>query len=145
MGFLARSGVERFTLEEFDGSPYWFEIKAGRSQADKLEFDQAAGRVTFGEGNARALDLQLMKSRLVLFRSIVAWNLDDDEGRVLPLTNETYRNLESGVADFIADKMVEYYDRRRERAGIDGEPGKNASGPSTGPLVLEGESRPVSS
>jgi len=87
MGFLSVSGYEG--TEKVDlGNGYWCEVKRCLTSAEKARVDDllgakqrvdVAGKTQFAE-----LDYSAMRTEM-LVQSLVAWNLDDDNGDEWPL------------------------------------------------------------
>lgn len=84
-GFLsAYSGTRRIDV----GGGYWIEVKDCLSIAEKQRTERAMyGTPTVDLGGRASADLDLTGFHTeMLVQSIVAWNLDDEDGTVWPLT-----------------------------------------------------------
>lgn len=93
MGFLSvYSGTRRVAI----GDPargYWAELRECMPQGAKAEAERAllAAKVV-GKDTEMAMDTATYRELMVL-GSIIAWNLDDEDGTVWPLTLESVRRL----------------------------------------------------
>lgn len=93
MGFLsAYSGTRKVPIGP-EGTEYWVEIREVLSQGDKEMAERAltSGKVD-GDKVHIDMDTTTYRQEMVL-ASIIAWNLDDEDGTVWPVTMENVKRL----------------------------------------------------
>src|SRR5579859_8103229 len=147
-----KTATERLNLPS--DPTYWVEFKKRLTFGDRVVISRALQDAVYestGESKTamfraavklRADDLALLP--LV----IVAWNVDDESGAILPIDAETVKHLADEDAQLIIDRVNELNPRRsaEERlafrnAGVE-HPGRNG-GPSTAGSVPVPGSAPV--
>ena len=69
--------------------------KLSKIKRSKLVVDPASGQGVLTESESQAYFSTLLE------RMIVEWNLDDEQGRILPITRETLDELEAEDGDFL--------------------------------------------
>lgn len=76
------------------GRGYWVELREVLSQGGKQTAERAllSGRIRPGEGAEMSMD-HVGYRELMLLASIVAWNLDDPDGTIWPVTLESVQRL----------------------------------------------------
>jgi hypothetical protein len=86
---------------------YWVELRTTLLQGDKAAAERAliSGRIRPGDGAEMNMDHVAYREKMLL-ASIVAWNLDDPDGTVWPVTLESVRRLPSLEFDRLA-KLVD--------------------------------------
>jgi hypothetical protein len=107
-GFLsAYSDTYRHTLDE-DGR-YWVELKKVLSQGDKEHAERALtnGRMDPGQGVQIDMDTATYRLEMVL-ASIIAWNLDEEDGTIWPVTLGNVKRLPGIEFDRIFDLINKF-------------------------------------
>lgn len=108
---------------------YWVRIKTRLTHGDRVAAAGALLRATVDLGVTRqnisgVLNVRADEAVLVA-RSIVAWNLDDEQGRILPISPETINLLDDQDVVAIRDRVLALNPVRSP------EEQKNSSSPST--------------
>jgi hypothetical protein len=94
MGFLsAYSGTRRVPIGS-EGSGYWVEIREVLSQGDKEQAERAltSGHVDGDRGVQIEMDTTTFRQEMVL-ASIIAWNLDEEDGTVWDVTMANVKRM----------------------------------------------------
>lgn len=100
MGFLsAYSGTQRITVGDPERG-YWIELREMLSQGAKEKAEQALqGRQRINGGDViTQMDVARYRQLMVL-ASVKDWNLDDDNGKVWPLSLQSVQRLPGVVFD----------------------------------------------
>lgn len=72
---------------------YWAEIREVLSVGDKEEADRALARAHVGDGGVQMEMDTVGYRQLMVLRSIIAWNLDNEDGTIWPITLESIKRL----------------------------------------------------
>lgn len=118
-GFLSQyTDIERIDL----GGGYWVDIKKYLTSADASAAQRALTRPKvrskIGEKSSELegdTDIAAYHEEMVL-RSVVEWNLDDENGKVLPMNRETYRKLPQAVVNKLVQRIGELQGEGGERS-----------------------------
>lgn len=86
---------------------YWVELRTTLLQGDKADAERSllSGRIRPGDGAEMSMDHVGYREKMLL-ASIVAWNLDDPDGTVWPVTLASVQRLPSLEFDRLA-KLVD--------------------------------------
>ena len=108
---------------------YWVQLKDHINQGDREDSERALAKMSMVNGNSVLTpDVPLFRQRLLL-ASIAAWNLDDENGNVWPLTIRSIQQLpnvvfdqlweivDNGVKERSPEEMRQFRD-----AGVSGDP-----------------------
>jgi hypothetical protein len=131
MGFLsAYDGTTRVVIDADRG--YWVDLKKYLSQGEREASEKAlSGKLTVVNGKTNVSpDFTVYRESLIL-ASISAWNLDDDNGVVWPITAENVRKLPGDVYDQLWSKIDNMAETRKGDDQIrfrDGNIGGNSDG-----------------
>lgn len=113
MGYGINRGVHRISLEPFDGSGNWVDIRATRSYGAMRRLQGSGLRYKVGAGNTQEIDYDFEGAAIALMAtSIVAWSLKADEGDAepMPVNEETFRErLDASVGEWLAGEIDAYY------------------------------------
>ena len=106
MTYFKASGVERLTLPS--DSDYWVEMKNKLSYGDRLAAQEAMIKVSASPNGLDSEEQQVVTEletgtyfTTLLCRSIVRWNIDDEDGRVLDVTEEAIARLDDEDGEFL--------------------------------------------
>lgn len=124
MGFLSAYSKNRKIPVGDEGSGYWVEIREILSQGDKEQAERAltTGRVDGDRGVQIDMDTTTYRLEMV-YASIIAWNLDEEDGTIWPVTLENVKRLPGIEFDRIftiineTNKPATGAERSRFRAG----------------------------
>lgn len=105
MGYFGQKTTEKLALPS--NSTYWVEVKTKLQYGDAKKFVKAS---TDGE-----LD-QEVAADIFLEEAIVSWNLDDDNGNVLPINDDTIAQLDATDAFFIIQKAGGEIDPKKDKS-----------------------------
>jgi hypothetical protein len=105
MGFMsAYDGTHRIVIPHPDGD-YWVELKKHLSHGAAEKATAALQGLEVVDGKARS-KADIYKSQLEkVLASIVAWNLDDDNGTVWPVNQQSLRRLPDSVFDLLFETV----------------------------------------
>ncbi len=105
MGFMsAYDGTHRVTIPHPDGD-YWVELKKHLTHGAAERSVAALQGLEVVDGKARSkADIYRSHMERVL-ASIVAWNLDDDNGQVWPINQQSLRRLPDSVFDLLFEAV----------------------------------------
>jgi hypothetical protein len=100
MAFLSAYSATRKVPIGPAGSGYWVELREHLSKGATEEAERAltSGRVVPGQDFEMSIDTARYR-QLMLLAAIVSWNLDDDEGKVWPLTLKSVQDLPGSEFD----------------------------------------------
>jgi hypothetical protein len=111
MGYRASyTGTERITLTNPE---YWVEIATCLSRGALAKAEAALSQTTVrpnadGDGESTVMTPQVSEYRdLMVLGSLMAWNLDDDAGRVMEISRENMALLSGEDFDLIHKRVDE--------------------------------------
>lgn len=107
MGWVISSKRETRKIYSEDKES-WIEIRK-MNQGDKDDLQDLLATMDIAGKNEKQLaNMNLGKMRAFQRQvSVIAWNLKDDEGRDVPVSEETLRNLPDEVAELIDEAIEE--------------------------------------
>jgi hypothetical protein len=98
VGFLsAYSGTRTIHIDD----TYWVELREHLPQGAREDSERALARIEVVDGTAQPAPDIAMSRQLTLLASIASWNLDDEEGRIWPITLDSVRSLPGGVFEML--------------------------------------------
>ena len=105
MGFMsAYDGTHRIVIPHPDGD-YWVELKKHLTHGAAERSVAALQGLEVVDGKARSkADVYRHQMERVL-ASIVSWNLDDDNGQVWPINQQSLRRLPDAVFDLLFEAV----------------------------------------
>ena len=112
MGYF-KNELKQVTLTNKD---YWVKIALGLTYG---EFKQLASVNSEGEIN------QLASADLFLEMGIKEWNLDDEEGNVLPINEETINRLDPADAMLLIEQMGGIVENEEQKKSSSKEPSQS--------------------
>lgn len=92
------------------GDGDWVRVKPRLSFGDRQAVRSAAVSSSFrgDEGIETTANLQLLNITMLL-RGIVEWNLQDPDGKLMPISRESLEALDEETGDLILEKLGELY------------------------------------
>ena len=113
MAYFSKT-TERITLPS--NPDYWVEIRKRLTHADQMACNEAINEflaeMAGQEVSIRGKLHITADEPILLSRMIVAWNLDDESGKVLPINTETVKELSITDSDAIIRRIRELNPRR---------------------------------
>ena len=138
--FSAYTGTHRVVLDHPDPEKeYWVELQKYLTHGSTQKADSHLQKLTMVDGKpCPAPDVWASQAEKVL-ASVVAWNLDDDNGMTAPVNMQTIRRLPDVVFDQLlaaveeTNKSDDPAERRRfPDEGVVGDPNGDAGAPVAG-------------
>lgn len=98
MAYFTQRPTKRIYLDE--AKAYYIDVYARLTYADRYEFGRFAGTLT-------------ELANFAILRLIAGWNLDDENGSVLSVSEETVGNVDGSqiqpVIDFVDEIVAEFF------------------------------------